>query len=77
MRAPIGEFDDAVPAALAPHFAGPAAEAVRAWRGAVPAEQLLYVDTDPGKADTAAFVETYGAGLSETSANCVVVAAKR
>lgn len=77
MRAPIGDFTSADPAADAAHFTGPAAEAVRAWKGAVPAEQLLYVDTDPEKADTAVFVETYGADLHETSANCVVVAAKR
>lgn len=77
MRAPIGDFDTAAPAATAEHCAGPAAAAVRSWRGTVPAEQLLYVDTDPEKADTAVFVETYGADLFETSANCVVVAAKR
>ncbi|MGW7516368.1 YbaK/EbsC family protein [Streptomyces sp. NPDC054796] len=77
MRAPIGDFDNAVPAAEAEHFDGPAADAVRAWTGPVPAEQLLYVDTDPEKADTAVFVENYGADLMETSANCVVVAAKR
>lgn len=77
MRAPIGDFASAEPAAHAAHFAGPAAEAVRGWTGAVPADQLLYVDTDPEKADTAVFVEHYGADLVETSANCVVVAAKR
>jgi len=77
MRAPVGAFDTAVPAARADHFEGPAAEAVRAWTGAVAAEQLLYVDTDPEKADTAVFIENYGADLTETSANCVVVAAKR
>jgi prolyl-tRNA editing enzyme YbaK/EbsC (Cys-tRNA(Pro) deacylase) len=77
MRAPIGDFASAGPAADAGHFTGPAAEAVRSWQGTVPAEQLLYVDTDPEKADTAVFVETYGADLHETSANCVVVAAKR
>jgi hypothetical protein len=38
----------------------PVADAVRHWRGGVPAEQLLYVDTDPEWADTAAFVEHYG-----------------
>lgn len=77
MRAPVGNFDSAVPAAEAASFTGPAADAVRAWTGTVPAEQLLYVDTDPEKADTAVFVETYGADLAGTSANCVVVAAKR
>ncbi|GAA3368754.1 YbaK/EbsC family protein [Streptomyces sannanensis] len=78
MRAPIGNFDNARPAAdcldlLTP----PVADAVRTWHGAVPAGQLLYVDTDPGIADTAVFVEHYGPELLEQSANCVVVAGKR
>lgn len=77
MRAPIGTFDSAVPAAEAEHYDGPAADALREWKGTVPADQLLYVDTDPEKADTAAFIENYGADLEQTSANCVVVAAKR
>lgn len=77
MHAPVGNFGSAAPAAGAASFTGPAADAVRAWTGPVPAEQLLYVDTDPEKADTAVFVETYGADLAETSANCVVIAAKR
>lgn len=78
MRAPIGNFDDATPAPdcldlLAP----PVAAAVRAWRGDVPADQLLYVDTDPEIADTAVFVEHHGRELLEQSANCVIVAGKR
>ncbi|MCP3821786.1 YbaK/EbsC family protein [Streptomyces sp. A3M-1-3] len=78
MRAPLGHFDDATPAPdcldlLTP----PVADAVRAWRGSVPAEQIIYVDTDPAIADTAAFVEHYGRELLDRSANCVVVAAKR
>ncbi|RAJ57477.1 prolyl-tRNA editing enzyme YbaK/EbsC (Cys-tRNA(Pro) deacylase) [Streptomyces sp. Amel2xB2] len=81
MRAPIGDFDSAVPAAQAADFTGPAAEAIRAWTGTVPADQLLYVDTDPAKADTAVFVEHYGGDacdeLYAASVNCVVVAAKR
>ncbi|MCH6158961.1 YbaK/EbsC family protein [Streptomyces marispadix] len=77
MRAPIGNFDSAEPAAGVGHFDGPAAEAIRAWTGTPPADQLLYVDTDPEKADTAVFVEHYGEDLVGTSANCVVVAAKR
>jgi prolyl-tRNA editing enzyme YbaK/EbsC (Cys-tRNA(Pro) deacylase) len=55
----------------------PVAEAVRAWRGDVPAGQLIYVDTDPEVADTAVFVEYYGQELLDVSANCVVVAGKR
>lgn len=78
MHAPIGNFADATPAPdclalLSP----PVAAAVREWTGPVPAQQLLYVDTDPEKADTAVFVQEYGPDLLETSANCVVVAAKR
>ncbi|AWZ06116.1 hypothetical protein DRB89_17475 [Streptomyces sp. ICC4] len=38
---------------------------------------MLYVDTDPAIADTAAFVEHYGPELLDQSANCVIVAAKR
>jgi prolyl-tRNA editing enzyme YbaK/EbsC (Cys-tRNA(Pro) deacylase) len=77
MRAPIGNFDSAVPAGQDTEFDGPAAEAIRAWKGSVPADQLLYVDTDPAKADTAVFVEHYGDDLIDASANCVVVVAKR
>ncbi|MGW8376812.1 YbaK/EbsC family protein [Streptomyces sp. ODS28] len=77
MRAPIGHFDNAQTAAEAQEFTGPAAEAVRRGTGGTAPEDVLYVDTDPERADTAVFVEHYGADLLETSANCVVVAAKR
>ncbi|MEU2431931.1 YbaK/EbsC family protein [Streptomyces sp. NPDC007861] len=78
MRAPIGDFDNARPAGdCLDEFTGPVAAAVRAWSGDIPVEQLLYVDTDPAIADTAAFVEHHGADLLDTSANCVVVAGKR
>ncbi|ATW52443.1 YbaK/EbsC family protein [Streptomyces xantholiticus] len=78
MRAPLGNFDDATPAPdCLDQLVAPVAAAVRAWRGDVPADQLVYVDTDPQIADTAAFVETYGRELLEQSANCVVVAGKR
>lgn len=71
-------FDDARPAVeCLDLLTAPVAEALRAWRGPVPVEQVLYVDTDPDKADTAVLVEHYGAGLLEQSANCVVVAGKR
>ncbi|MFB7182418.1 YbaK/EbsC family protein [Streptomyces sp. NPDC056257] len=78
MRAPIGPFDHAVPApdCLA-DLVPPVAEAVRRWAGHVPAEQILYVYTDPAIADTGAFVAHYGQELLGQSANCVVVAAKR
>ncbi|MDJ0462365.1 YbaK/EbsC family protein [Streptomyces sp. H27-C3] len=78
MRAPIGDFDDARPAPdCLELLVAPVADAVRAWRGDVPAEQLIYVDTDPEIADTAVFVEHYGAELLDASANCVVVVGKR
>lgn len=78
MRTPIGPFDNAVPApdCLA-ELTPPVARAVGGWRGDVPAAQILYVDTDPAIADTAAFVAHFGRELLDQSANCVVVAAKR
>ncbi|NSC20393.1 hypothetical protein FM076_03835 [Streptomyces albus subsp. chlorinus] len=78
MRAPIGDFDNARPAPeVLERLSAPVAAAVRGWEGTVSADELLFVDTDPDKADTAVFVETYGKELLETSANCVVIAAKR
>ncbi|WP_405780633.1 YbaK/EbsC family protein [Streptomyces sp. NBC_01378] len=78
MRAPIGNFDHVRPAPEALDLlTGPVADAVRTWHGAVPAEQLIHVDTEPEWADTATFVEHYGPELLEDSANCVVVAGKR
>ncbi|MBL1109170.1 YbaK/EbsC family protein [Streptomyces sp. 5-8] len=78
MRAPIGDFDTATPAPdCLDELTAPVADAVRDWQGAVPADRILYVDTEPGWADTAVFVEHYGRDLLERSANCVVVAGKR
>ncbi|MCX4809460.1 YbaK/EbsC family protein [Streptomyces sp. NBC_01239] len=78
MHAPIGRFDHAVPAPdCLDELTRPVADAVRAWRGSVPADRFVYVDTDPEWADTATFVEHYGQDLLERSANCVVVAGKR
>lgn len=78
MRAPIGDFDEAVPAPdCLDRLTRPVADAVRHWRGSVPADRILYVETDPQWADTAVFVEHYGQDLLKTSANCVVVAGKR
>jgi prolyl-tRNA editing enzyme YbaK/EbsC (Cys-tRNA(Pro) deacylase) len=78
MDAPLGHFDHAAPAPEAlDELIGPVADAVRHWSGSVPAEQIVYVDTDPRWADTAVFVEHYGRELLEQSANCVVVAGKR
>lgn len=78
MDAPIGHFDTAVPAPdCLDELTRPVADAVRGWHGSVPAEQIIYVETDPQWADTAVFVEHYGQELLEQSANCVVVAGKR
>ncbi|GAB2850729.1 YbaK/EbsC family protein [Streptomyces deserti] len=78
MRAPIGDFHHATPAPdCLDELTRPVADAVRHWRGSVPANQILYVETDPQWADTAVFVQHYGRDLLEKSANCVVVAGKR
>ncbi|MET9835190.1 YbaK/EbsC family protein [Streptomyces sp. NPDC006385] len=78
MDAPIGHFDSAVPAPdCLDELIRPVADAVRHWHGSVPADQIVYVETDPQWADTAVFVEHYGRELLEQSANCVVVAGKR
>ncbi|MEU6007627.1 YbaK/EbsC family protein [Streptomyces sp. NPDC047453] len=78
MRAPIGNFDQATPAPdCLDELTRPVADAVRHWHGGVPADQIVYVETDPEWADTAVFVEHYGRDLLEASANCVVVAGRR
>ncbi len=70
MRAPIGSFDDAAPATERLELLPPPV-------AAAVTDAMIHVDTDPAKADTAAFVAAYGPELLETSANCVVVAGKR
>ncbi|NJP46378.1 YbaK/EbsC family protein [Actinacidiphila epipremni] len=70
MRAPIGDFDDAQPATERRDLLPPPVAA------AVTAE-MVHVDSDPEKADTAVFAATYGESLLRQSANCVVVAGKR
>ncbi|MEV5972811.1 YbaK/EbsC family protein [Streptomyces sp. NPDC051921] len=78
MRAPIGDFADVRPALdRLDLLTAPVAEAVRAWRGTVPVDSILYVDTDPAIADTAVFVEHHGQELLDASANCVIVAGRR
>ncbi|MFD8395246.1 YbaK/EbsC family protein [Streptomyces sp. NPDC059680] len=78
MRAPIGDFDTATPVPdCLQELTAPVADAVRNWQGAVPADRVLYVETDPRWADTAVFVEHYGRELLQQSANCVVVAGRR
>ena len=78
MDAPIGHFDQVTPAPdCLDELSRPVADAVRHWRGSVPARQIVHVDTDPEWADTAVFVQHYGQELLEQSANCVVVAGKR
>ncbi|MFF3906064.1 YbaK/EbsC family protein [Streptomyces sp. NPDC001848] len=78
MRAPIGDFDHATPAPdCLDELTAPVADAVRHWSGSVPAERIVYVDTEPDRADTTTFVEHYGKELLDQSANCVVVTGKR
>lgn len=78
MRAPIGHFDKATPAPdCLDELTAPVANAVREWTGSVPADRIVYVDTEPEWADTAVFLEHYGKELLDRSANCVVVAGKR
>lgn len=78
MRAPIGSFENAGPAAdRLDLLTAPVAAAVTAGWGGFPAEQIIHVDSDPAIADTAVFVEHHGAELLDRSANCVVVAGKR
>ncbi|MFH8370132.1 YbaK/EbsC family protein [Streptomyces sp. NPDC018031] len=78
MRTPMDAFDDVRPAVEALELLRePVAAVLRDGRGGFPVEQVLYVDTDPDKADTAVLVENYGPWLLEQSANCVVVAGKR
>ncbi|WP_369383752.1 YbaK/EbsC family protein [Streptomyces sp. cg36] len=55
---------------------GPVAGALGAWTVREAAESVLYVETEPDLADTAVFCEAYDVA-PESSANCVVVAAKR
>lgn len=70
MRAPIGSFEDARPATERRDLLPPPV-------AAAVTDEMIHVDTDPDRADTAEFVATYGQDLMETSANCVVVAGKR
>ncbi|WP_049578961.1 YbaK/EbsC family protein [Streptomyces sp. SBT349] len=78
MRAPLGDFADVrtAPEAL-DLLPAPVADAVRAWSGPVPADHLVFVDSDPAVADTADFVAAHGSELLSASANCVVVVGKR
>lgn len=78
MRTPMEAFDDVRPAVeRLDLLVRPVADTLRGWTGPVPVEDLLYVDTEPERADTAVLVESYGPWLLDLSANCVVVAAKR
>ncbi|MFD7538362.1 YbaK/EbsC family protein [Streptomyces sp. NPDC059819] len=75
--APFGDFDAAYPALeVSADLAEPVAGALTKWGASDAARAVLYVDTDPAKADTAVFAEAYKVPL-DASANCVVVAAKR
>lgn len=70
MQAPIGHFDDALPATERRELLPPPVAA--AVTGG-----MIHVDTDPAKADTAVFATAYGEELLRQSANCVVVVGKR
>jgi hypothetical protein len=62
MRAPIGDFDTVTPAPdCLDDLVGPVADAVHHWTGTAPADQILYIDTEPEWADTAVFAELAGA----------------
>ncbi|MGW2479336.1 YbaK/EbsC family protein [Streptomyces sp. NPDC001571] len=75
--APFGDFAAAYPALeVSADLAEPVAGALTKWGASDAARAVLYVDTDPAKADTAVFAEAYKVPL-DASANCVVVAAKR
>jgi prolyl-tRNA editing enzyme YbaK/EbsC (Cys-tRNA(Pro) deacylase) len=77
VQAPFGNFASAHRALdVRDQLAGPVAEALTHWDPQEAARSVLYVDTDPDKADTAVFCEAYDVPL-DVSANCVVVAAKR
>ncbi|MFC8274237.1 YbaK/EbsC family protein [Streptomyces sp. NPDC057271] len=74
---PFGNFTVARTALeICDDLADPVADALKNWDAREAAESVVYVDTDPSKADTAVFSESYDVPL-ELSANCVVVAAKR
>ncbi|WP_042384119.1 YbaK/EbsC family protein [Streptacidiphilus melanogenes] len=77
VQAPFGNFPT-VRLALdaSADLVTPVAAALRDWADREAARSVLWVDTDPEKADTAVFCATYEAP-PELSANCVVVAAKR
>ena len=75
--APFGSFASVQRALDATALlAEPVADALKNWDAPHAAESVLFVDTDPEKADTAVFCESYDVPL-EVSANCVIVAAKR
>ncbi|MFI9206101.1 YbaK/EbsC family protein [Streptomyces sp. NPDC053048] len=57
-------------------LAGPVATALKSWDTPQAARSVLYVDSNPEKADTSEFSAAYDVPM-EVSANCVVVAAKR
>ena len=69
MDAPIGHFDHATPAPAAlDELTRPVADAVRQWSGSVPAEQIVYVETDPQWADTTVLSGDLAAAVEELKA---------
>ena len=57
-------------------LAAPVYDALAAWSGRTPVDQVLVAPIDAELADTAAFCAAYEVGL-DVSANCVVVAGRR
>ncbi|MBB6034740.1 YbaK/EbsC family protein [Phytomonospora endophytica] len=77
VNAPFGSFDTVHTAVeRADLLVAPVAAALKHWTAEDPVESVLLVDTDPEKADTTVFCETYDVA-PEVSANCVIVAARR
>ncbi|MFI6151571.1 YbaK/EbsC family protein [Kitasatospora sp. NPDC051170] len=77
MQPPFGDFTATYRAMDVPELLPePVVGALENWSSREAAASVLFVDTDPEKADTAVFCEVY-AVPPELSANCVVVAAKR
>lgn len=77
VRPPFGDFTTTRTALeVGDRLVTPVADALRTWDAREAAQSVLYVDTDPAKADTAVFADSYAVPL-ELSANCVVVAARR
>ena len=72
----MGTLETAPATARKDLLAAPVFDALAAWTGAVPVDEVQVAPIDPDLADTAAFCAAYEVGL-DVSANCVVVLGKR